>query len=165
MYKNSQEGFSLIEILVVVAIIGLLAVLVVVGLKPQEIFANGRNSRRVDDVEAINTAIAQWMSREGTENSNFYSILGLTDSGVNAMDSSNGIDASDGISVTNLTPIVSSGYLTSIPSDPVSGNLGYRVGVDNLTNPTSVVVCSGEIEITSSYTSANYPNGVYCLSN
>lgn len=165
MVIKKEEGFSLIEILIVIAIIGILAVVTVVALKPQELFANGRNSRRVADVNALNSAIGQWLNREGLQQTDPFSTLGLTGSGINAVDSSNGITTADGVAASAVTTLTSTGYLLSIPSDPISTNVGYRIGVDNVTTPEHILVCSGDIEITSTYPSSQYPNGVFCLSN
>lgn len=58
-FKRKSFGFTLIEILVVIAIISALAVLVSVALNPAQRLKDARDSRRVADVDSILTAIHQ----------------------------------------------------------------------------------------------------------
>lgn len=159
-----ESAFSLVEIVIVMAIIGVLATVVVVALKPQEIFANGRNSKRLQDIGSINTAIGQWLAREGVQETDPYSILGLTDTGVTAISPEDGSIASEGIPATIISRLVSDEYLRTIPADPISGR-EYRVGVDNVAHPLHVIVCTDQVEMTSAYQVTEYPNGLFCLSN
>jgi prepilin-type N-terminal cleavage/methylation domain-containing protein len=55
MLKKSTKGFTLIEILIVVAIIGILASVVVVGLGPAQ--KRGRDARRASDLRSVQTAL------------------------------------------------------------------------------------------------------------
>lgn len=57
--KKSQSGFTLIEILVVIGLIALLAAVVIIAINPARQFAQGRNSQRVSNVNAILNAIGQ----------------------------------------------------------------------------------------------------------
>ena len=164
---NKKKGFTLVEIVIVIAIIGILAAVTVVALKPQEIFANGRNSRRTNDVSAINSAMGQWLAREGqsgTVATDPYGTLGLTAVGVTALDPSDGSITGEGVDATAITQLTSSGYMQSVPIDP-DGTTQYRVGVDDVANPTHVLVCTDQIEHTSTYPAATYPNSIFCQSN
>ena len=70
MVKNTERGFTLIEMLVVVAIVGLLAGMVVVGLGPAR--AKARDARRLTEVNSIrNWAEANYNSVDG------YSLLNV----------------------------------------------------------------------------------------
>jgi prepilin-type N-terminal cleavage/methylation domain-containing protein len=163
---KQEKGFTLVEIVIVIAIIGILAAVTVVALKPQEIFANGRNSRRTNDVAALNTAIGQWLNREGQQGANQsdpYGVLGLTASGVTAVTPADGITG-EGVAANTVTQLTSAGYLQSIPVDP-DGTTQYRVGVDNVTTPSHILVCTAGIEITATYPTSSYPNGIFCQSN
>ncbi len=159
-----ESAFSLVEIVIVIAIMGVLATVVVVSLKPQEIFANGRNSKRLEDIGAINTAIGQWWAREGVQETDPYTILGLMGSGITALTPSDGTIDGEGIPATTISRLVTDEYLRNIPTDPI-GSLDYRVGVDDVTNPLHIIVCTNQIEVTSGYPAAQYPNGLFCLSN
>lgn len=59
----SKKGFTLIEILIVVAIIGILASVVVVGLGPAQ--RKGRDSRRLSDLRQVQTALELYYGKNG----------------------------------------------------------------------------------------------------
>jgi len=62
MKKNiKKNGFTLIEILVVIAIIAILAAIVLVAVNPAKRFQDARNSQRQANVESILSAIQQNM--------------------------------------------------------------------------------------------------------
>lgn len=166
---RKTKGFTLVEIVIVIAIIGVLAAVTIVALKPQEIFANGRNSRRVQDVSAINTAIGQWLAREGLSETDPYDALGLqtatpgTYYEIDTSDATGGVDANG----TSLSEVVSAGYLQSVPVDP-DGSSPYQMGTDDDANPSHILVCTDGVENTSTYptgTGEQYAGGVHCLSN
>lgn len=160
----NKKGFTLIEIVIVIAIIGILAAVTVVALKPQEIFSNGRNSRRTNDVAALNSAMGQWLAREALDSDTPYADLGLTAVGVSALVSSDGSIAGEGVNASDVAQLTSSGYLQAVPIDP-DGSTEYRIGVNDVGTPTHVLVCTDQIEATSTYPAATYPNGIFCQSN
>ncbi len=59
--KSQERGFTLIEILVVIAIIAILAAIVLVAINPARRFQDARNSQRQANVESILNAIQQNM--------------------------------------------------------------------------------------------------------
>lgn len=161
---KKQKGFTLVEIVIVIAIIGILAAVTVVALKPQEIFANGRNSRRTNDIAALNSAIGQWLAREGLNETDPYTAIGLTPA-TDVIDPSDGVAADEGAAASAIsTALVGSGYVQAIPTDP-DGSTAYRVGVDDGTSPSHILVCTNAIEHTSTYPAGTYPNNVFCQSN
>lgn len=60
---TNKKGFTLIEILIVVAIIGILASVVVVGLGPAQ--KSGRDSRRVSDLRSVQNALELYYGKNG----------------------------------------------------------------------------------------------------
>ncbi len=70
-------GFTLIELLIVIGILAILATVVVLVLNPAQLFAQARDSRRVSDLQTLNSALKfislQGLS-EGTANTVYVSI-------------------------------------------------------------------------------------------
>lgn len=60
LFKNSQKGFTLIEILVVIGIIAVLAAIVIIAINPARQFRQANNSQRTSNVNAILNAIGQY---------------------------------------------------------------------------------------------------------
>lgn len=60
---NNRQGFTLIEILVVVAIIALLASMVIIGLRGAQ--ARGRDARRISDLKQVQTGLELYYSSNG----------------------------------------------------------------------------------------------------
>ena len=56
--KKNQKGFTLVELLVVVAIIVVLAGVLLLAINPAALLAKGRDARRLEDIEALNKALA-----------------------------------------------------------------------------------------------------------
>ncbi len=59
---TTEEGFTLIEILVVMGLIAILAGVVLVAINPARHFAQARNTTRTSDVAAILNAVGQKMA-------------------------------------------------------------------------------------------------------
>ena len=62
--KTSSRGFTLIEILIVVAIIAILASVVLVGLGPTQ--AKGRDARRISDLQETQNALELYYNKNGS---------------------------------------------------------------------------------------------------
>ena len=121
MNKNSKAGFTLIEILIVVAIIAILASVVLVGLGPTQ--SLGRDARRVSDLHEVQNGLELYYNRCG-----FYP--GSANSGA----------CGTAGAVTSWTALASaltgSGIgVSSVPNDPSGGTTSYVYGV-NSTAPT-----------------------------
>src|SRR5574343_2101828 len=62
-YKNMlKKGFTLIELLVVIAILAILATVIVVIINPGELLKQARDTTRISDLAALNSAIALYLS-------------------------------------------------------------------------------------------------------
>ncbi len=57
--KKEAEGFTLIEILVVIGMIAILATIVIIAINPARQFAQGRNTQRTSNVQTLLNAIGQ----------------------------------------------------------------------------------------------------------
>ncbi|KKU91404.1 MAG: hypothetical protein UY23_C0001G0009 [Candidatus Jorgensenbacteria bacterium GW2011_GWA1_48_11] len=60
------KGFTLIELLVVIAILAVLATAVVLVLNPAELLKQGRDSTRISDLAALNSALALYVADGNT---------------------------------------------------------------------------------------------------
>ncbi|MCX7589436.1 MAG: type II secretion system GspH family protein [Patescibacteria group bacterium] len=56
------RGFTLVELLVVIALIAVLAVAVILTLNPAELLKQGRDSTRISDLANINSALSYYVS-------------------------------------------------------------------------------------------------------
>ncbi len=68
---KNQKGFTLIEILIVVAIIAILASVVLVGLGPTQ--SLGRDARRVSDIHEVQNGLELYYNSKG-----FYPVAAST---------------------------------------------------------------------------------------
>jgi len=134
--KNVRQGFTLIELMVVMAIISILAVSVFVALNPSKRIKDALDARRTTDISSILTAIHQYI----VDNKGAFPTgltAGMSEKQLGTVTSGCAI-SSGGCNITgsgdciNLsTPLVS--YLKSIPIDPAGGSAAltnYSVGVD-----------------------------------
>jgi len=129
MKKLKNKGFTLIEILIVIAIIGILALIVFVSLNPLGRFSDARNSNRVQNVQAIAKAILQYSIDKGTWPAGIPS-LNNTSSDTNGFNNTTSVPDCTFSSVTatvhsgcewaddtTLAPQISPAYLVSVPAD------------------------------------------------
>ena len=64
MIQNTRKGFTLIEMLIVVAIIGILASVVIIGIGPAQ--QRARDSRRASDMKQVQTSLELYYNKNGT---------------------------------------------------------------------------------------------------
>lgn len=135
-----KKGFTLLEILLVIAAIGVLAAIVIVAINPTRQLAQVRNATRQSDVNNISKALDQYLIDQGEYPSGIsgaYTEICAQD----APDCSGFIDLQ-----TTLVPT----YIAAIPSDPQStGNgSGYRVALNPNNDAVSVDSINTELEQT-----------------
>jgi type IV pilus assembly protein PilA len=111
----SEGGFTLIEILVVIGMIAILATIVIIAINPARQFAQGRNTQRTSNVNAVLNAIGQNIAdNKGKLNcpfNGFGDASGITTTGSDIK--------SDGH--VDLMPCLVPTYISSVLADPSNG--------------------------------------------
>jgi prepilin-type N-terminal cleavage/methylation domain-containing protein len=62
MKKNKDKGFTLLELLIVIAIIAILSVALVIVLNPAETLKKARDAQRISDLSTMKTAIGLYLT-------------------------------------------------------------------------------------------------------
>lgn len=68
MMNTTKKGFTLVELLIVIAILGVLATAVTVVLNPAELLAQARDGQRMSDLDTMRTALGTYVSQANTIN-------------------------------------------------------------------------------------------------
>ena len=125
-----KKGFTLIELLVVIAILAILATVIVVIINPGELLKQARDTTRISDLAAINSAIALYLSDvtspklwNASDCSSAHSLCtaaGTNPFAVGGTCTASGVTAVDGTGwvAVNLTSISSGSPLARLPIDP-----------------------------------------------
>lgn len=174
MQKN-QEGFTLIEILIVVAIIAILASVVLVGLGPAQ--QSGRDARRLSDLREVQTGLELYYNGNGTYPET---------SGSPASGCTDGKGGSAWCEMANVLENAGIG-INQVPNDPVnnstyyyayginSGKTEYAIGctLENKSNavfagyeiPYDLTAAAGSDEVTSfALTCTGQADAQWCIS-
>lgn len=127
-----QRGFTLLEVLLVVAIIAILAGIVIIAINPGKNLADSRNSQRSADVTTILNAIYQYsLDNNGTLPTGINTTAAeICSTGTLAATCTSG-------SLVDLSSITAGGkYVASIPKDPqcptacAANGVGYMIAKD-----------------------------------
>ncbi len=143
------KGFTLMELLIVIAIIIVLAAAVFVALNPAKRFADSRNARRSSDVVAILSAL----KTQQVDNGGAYlaAVTALTvdtpyQIGTDVAGCNTGCAAVSQAACADLTGLATAGYLGSVPADPTAGTAaktGYSIA-RNTSGTLTVTACVPE---------------------
>jgi len=139
---KTQKGFTLLEILLVVAAISILAGIVIVAINPSKQLGETRNAKRYSDVRSILDAVHQY----SIDNNGALPIVISTSSPTEI--------CKTGAACTGLTDLevitLNGKYLISIPIDPscptdcATFGVGYKIYRDSTTNRVTVSAPSAE---------------------
>jgi type IV pilus assembly protein PilA len=134
--KIPAQGFTLIEILVVIGMIAVLASIVLLAINPLRQFAEARNAQRESDVNAILNAIGERLAEnKGIFNNQVGTCL-------NPLPNETEFIGNGGGNAYDLRPCLVPNFISEMPTDPKDG-----------TNTcTSAACASSDEEYTSKYT-------------
>lgn len=111
---KNQQGFTLIEILVVIGLIAILAAVVLVAINPARQFAQAHDSQRRSNVQTILDAIGQNIA----DNKGVFTCAGVT---VPVDPTAAGTIMKTGAGSVDLRSCLVPKYLSEIPVDPSTG--------------------------------------------
>ena len=117
MKLKQEQGFTLIEILIVIGIIAILALIVLVAINPARQFAQSRNTQRVANINAILNAIGQNM----VDNKGLFTCAApgaVIDGTVRVIE----YVAAPTAAKTDLRPCLVPSYISELPFDPSYNN-------------------------------------------
>lgn len=130
--KNLKKGFTLIEVLLVMVLVGILLAIGLTSINMEARFVENRNDTRKNHIKTIEGAISQYRLQEGSYPA------GLDRTYREICDP----DASTCINFVDLKTLLVPKYLQSIPQDPNDtdniGGTGYSIAVDSTTNTISI---------------------------
>ena len=144
-FIKKQQGFTLIEILLVIGIIAILAAVVIVAINPARQFAQARNAQRMSNVNTILNAVHQYaIDNTGTLPASIPTSADCPGTATNEICKTGG-------TCTGLVDLVvlttDQKYLVSMPYDPsgaTTNGAGYHIAKS--TNGR-ITVCSPDAEL------------------
>ena len=148
--KRAEHGFTLLEILLVVAAIAILAGIVIVAINPGRQLGETRNAERRVDVRTILSAIQQFQLKNG-------SLPSAINTSSNCSDQENEICKTGGSPCqTDLSELTDNQtYLTAMPVDPSAGSTGTGYFVSKSATTGRVTVCAPSAEVSETISITN----------
>lgn len=147
---KKQKGFTLVELLIVIAVIAILAAVAFVAIDPATRFKEARNSERWSNAASILEAIQQYIVDNSgslptaisapSSGYNYY-VIG-TDTGTPACTALGAVT----IAYADMTSALVTRYFASIPYDPSTGDAGdtqYYLTIDS-SNHITIGACAPE---------------------
>lgn len=134
--KQTEAGFTLLEVLLVVAIIAILAGIVIIAINPGKNLGDTRNSQRSADVNTIMNGTYQYI----LDNNGNLPAVGARAGAVAISTTATEICTTTAVSCTGLVDLAvlttSGKYLVAIPADPQcptgcnANGTGYKIAKD-----------------------------------
>ena len=136
--SNAKKGFTLVELLIVIAILAVLSAAVVIVLNPAELLAQARDSQRLNDMDTLRNAISIYLSQvsspslgtacQASATKGCCNVTGCTSpftgNGVVVEDTGTGVDGTGWVSV-NLAALTGGSPIPRLPIDPTNTSTYY----------------------------------------
>lgn len=133
---TARKGFTLLELLIVMALIAILAGIVIAALNPARQFANARNSSRYAHLNVIMNAISSNMAEHsGT----FTCATGVIPAAATNMSST--------VGDYDIAPCLVTEYLSSMPFDPSATGAKWTSEADYNSGYTVLKAADGRITV------------------
>ena len=145
MNKIQNKGFTLVELIIVVAIIALLAAATFVAINPAKRLGEANDAQRWSDITSIADAWSTYASdNSGTFVTTSADCITANTTCMIANYAGTDADYACGATTTNaiiwLDPLVTNGYIGSVPFDPKSSSVvGTSTGYYFLKDANGVV--------------------------
>lgn len=138
----SQQGFTLVELVIIIGILTVLFSLVLVAVNPARQFAQSRNTQRRSDVNALINAVTQYMA---DNNGNLPAEITVT-----------ATEVGSGVGEIDICSDLVTKYIAEMPADPEDGswtscssyNTGYTIKKSASDNRVTVAAPSAELSET-----------------
>ena len=145
---QTRKGFTLLEVLLVIAVIGILAAIVLVAINPNRQISQARNAQRRSDVNTLYKALEQYLIDNQS-----YTVggTGITNTPKEVCNTGNKT-TTDTLSPTTLCDgkadlrVLVPTYIAAIPVDPTGG--AYKVSINSDNNRISVTAPGAELSQT-----------------
>jgi prepilin-type N-terminal cleavage/methylation domain-containing protein len=177
---SEKKGFTLLELLIVIAIIAALSTILIIVINPSETLKQSRDSQRIADLSTLKTALGLYMTAtsspqldgtSGTKNAKCASTVWFSAVGVNATSSITGYTTSTSPTSTatagaingtgwvpvNLSSLTGGSPVSNMPLDPV--NTFATVGIPTSTDYMYRYACDAlplGFEVNAALESAQY---------
>lgn len=155
-YSSKVKGFTLIELIIVIAIIAILMAVVLVALNPAKRFADSRNARRQSDISSIVAAFSRYTIDQALSGLT-VNYIGMTTGGTAANPTLIAACSSPTVPliVGTASVALAAGGLSTIPRDPTTANGYYDVCA---ANATGTPLSSSQVQVSTSHMESGATN-------